>query len=127
LKYAKRKDANHNEIVDALKKHGVDVLDLSDSGKGVADICTNFRNKSVFIEIKTESGAKLKKTQVRFLAMWSGYCGIAQTKEEAMALATDPVANGLTDPQKDKLAGFYMKMTADEVHLPTIVKVIDAR
>jgi hypothetical protein len=126
MKYAKRKDANHNSIVDALRKHGVDVLDLSDSGKGVADICTNYRNKSVFIEIKTESGAKLKKTQVRFLSMWSGYCGIAQTIDEAIALATDPVANGLTDPQKGKLAEFYMKMTADEIHLPTIAKVLNA-
>jgi len=126
MRYAKRIDANHHAIVDALQTVGVDVIDLSDTGKGIADIVTNYRNKTVFIEIKTESGAKLKKTQVRFLGMWSGYCGIAQTIDEAIALAKDPVSWGLTDPQKDKLAEYYCKMAAKEVHLPTILKVINA-
>lgn len=119
------RDKNHAEIVDALQKHGVDVLDLSTSGGGVADIVTHHRQKTVFIEIKCGPRAELKKTQVRFLALWSGHCGIVRTIDEAVALATDPVSNALTDPQKDKLAVFYGTMQTPKVHLNTILKAIN--
>lgn len=99
------------------------MIDLANSGNGVADIVTHYKNKTVFIEIKCGQ-AKLKKTQVRFLSAWSGYCGIARNIEEALALASNPIEYGLTDPQKEKLAIYYRTMTVKEVHLPTIDKLL---
>lgn len=36
----RRPDANHVEIVDGLRKHGFDVVDLANMGDGVTDIAT---------------------------------------------------------------------------------------
>lgn len=118
------KDANHDEIVDALRKHGVDVIDLAGMGDGVSDIITHYRGKTVFIEIKCGPKAELKKKQVRFLAMWSGYSGIARNVDEALALATDPINSALSDSEKNIFAQYYATMTAKKVHLATIDKLL---
>lgn len=120
----RRPDANQTPIIEALLRHGISVIDLADSGKGVADIVTFYRERVVFIELKCGKRAELKKTQVRFLGAWPGYSGIATTEEAAIALAKDPINNGLTDSQKVKLTKYHATMTAKAVHLPTILKVI---
>lgn len=63
-----RLDANHVEMVDALKSKGYRVLSLASHGHGVPDVLihredTGFR----LVEIKTEKG-KLRKQQEGFMA-----------------------------------------------------------
>lgn len=121
MRRASRKDANHSTIIDDLRKRGVTVADLSTMGGGICDIATDFRQRTVFHEIKCGPKAELKKSQVRFLSLWSGYCGIVRNSEEAIALATDPAKHALTQVQKDKLAAFYIRMDQPRVHLKTIL------
>ncbi len=126
MRFAKRIDQNHVEIVNELRKRGINVENLSDSGKGLTDIVTWYRGDTVFIELKRNTDrAAVKKTQLRFLSTWKGWCGIAKTVEDAVALATEPSVYALTSAQKDRLAAFYATMTAKEVALPTIEKVIN--
>lgn len=120
----RRPDKNHREIVDGLCKAGIAVIDLADAGEGVADIVTHYGGNTVFIEIKAQKDAKLKKKQIYFLATWKGHCGIAQTFEEAKNLAVVPEWHALSEKQKEKLLVYWHTMTAKEVHLPTILKIL---
>ncbi len=54
--YSRRVDANHSEIVNALRKIGVHAIDLSRAGGGIPDLCCFWRGQTVWIEIK--NGAK---------------------------------------------------------------------
>lgn len=124
MRFAKRNDQNHTAIIDALRKHGVQVEDLSGNGNGVCDLVTHYKGMVCFIELKYGKRAELKKSQVKFLSEWRGFCGIASNFDEAYALAIAPAIQALTPRQKDKLAAYLVTMTAKKVHLPTILKVI---
>lgn len=119
-------DANHKSVIAALQKNGIKVVDLSGGNKGIPDLLTYYRGRICFIEVKIEKGAKLKKTQVKFLGEWRGACGIAQTEEGAIALATG-ADYGLSDDQRDRLLIFHRTMDAKEVALGTILKVINGQ
>jgi Holliday junction resolvase len=70
-RWAKTLDANHLEIVEHLRKSGLEVLDLSRVGQGCPDILVSDTSHMWLFEIKTEKG-KLKKSQEKFLALWKG-------------------------------------------------------
>lgn len=79
----KRTDKNQLEIVQALKKIGAVVVDLSAVGKGVPDLLIGFRSKMFFLEIKTSTG-KLNTKQHEFHSMWTGTpIAVVRTVEEA--------------------------------------------
>lgn len=68
----RRVDANHAEIVSALKSVGCDVLDLSAEGRGVPDILVHDgRGGLHFMEIKTGKG-KLNRRQQEWHDNWRG-------------------------------------------------------
>jgi len=50
-----RLDANHNEIVDALRKAGAHVQSLASVGSGCPDILVSFREKWYVLEVKDGS------------------------------------------------------------------------
>lgn len=54
MSYAKRRDRNHAEIRDGLRKRGVDVLDLGNAGNGVPDLGAIHAVTllGIFIEVK---------------------------------------------------------------------------
>lgn len=83
----------------------------------------NGEGATVFVEIKTATG-KIKKSQLRFMARWSGFCGFARTADEAYALASNPAKHALTRAQKDKLAAFYTTMAAKEISFSVIEKLL---
>ena len=89
--YGKRKDANHNEIVDAMTKVGAYVIDMSHVGKGFPDLIVGFQSKTILMEIKnrkTSYGRKgLNKNQLEWKEQWLGgpYC-IVDSPEAALRM-----------------------------------------
>lgn len=78
------KDANQDEIVEALEKVGCTVLDLSAIG-GVYDILAGRLGINYLIEIKNpETRGKLSKSQEDFYQWWHGQRAVATTVEEAL-------------------------------------------
>ncbi len=66
-------DANHHEIVQALRKVGADIIDLSALGQGCPDLCVSFRDVIYLIEIKNpKARGKLNKRQEEWHLAWQG-------------------------------------------------------
>ena len=94
--YAKKVDANHAEIVKALKKVGCCVMDLSGAGKGVMDILV-FRGSRIWaVEIKDgskpPSAQGLTPAQIIMhakVAAAGGEIHIVRSVESALALVTN--------------------------------------
>jgi len=91
MKYGVKKDANHNEVVDALKKAGAYVLDMSHVGRGFPDLIVGFQSKTILMEIKnskTSYGKKgLNKNQLKWKEHWLGgaYC-VVDSPEAALRM-----------------------------------------
>lgn len=84
--HARRVDANHSDIVAALRKLGCTVLDLSRAGRGCPDVCVGYGGLSMLAEIKAEKG-KLNVRQNEFLNQWTGGCYLLRTAEDCATLA----------------------------------------
>lgn len=123
MSFYHKRDKNHNEICADLRKRGLCVEDLSASGNGVADIIThNKKGQTVFIEIKFGKDARVKKSQLKFLGNWSGWCGFAETPDEAFLLATKPEEKALTYKQKQRVLEFYVRLKSQHVNYSTLKK-----
>ena len=91
MKYGVKKDANHNEVVDALKKAGAYVLDMSHVGRGFPDLIVGFQSETILMEIKnskTSYGKKgLNKNQIKWKENWLGgvYC-VVDSPEAALRM-----------------------------------------
>lgn len=94
-RYARRKDANQNEIVRALHQAMISTFDLSRVGGGLTDILAGalmpcpqcgFRfRQNKLIEIKNaETRGKLNRKQVDFFEAWRGQRVQVYTPEEAL-------------------------------------------
>lgn len=82
-RYAAKRDSNEREIIDALKRIGAEVIELS--AKGVPDILVGFRGKNYLFEIKSDKG-KLTPDQVKFHQIWTGQVEIIRTVDEALTI-----------------------------------------
>ena len=73
MRYARRRDGNHLEIVHALESIGVGVYDAGSAGGGLTDLVTFYRGKVDLIEIKDgkkpPSQRKLTPAQIKLHAM----------------------------------------------------------
>lgn len=92
MRRAARTDANHSEIVDALRDAGCWVLDLSAVGDGCPDLLVHgptFNWHFVLLEIKdgskSPSRRKLTPDQVEFHAGCRGPVVIVKNVTEALA------------------------------------------
>ena len=86
--WAKRTDANHAEIRDAMRKAGAEVEDLSGSGRGMPDtLVYTADGRLLLVEIKMPKGT-LTAPQVRFHARFPVH--IVRSVEESLALVADP-------------------------------------
>lgn len=85
---AARVDANHSQIVKALRAIGASVADLSRLGGGIPDLLVSLRGKNVLLEVKDgskpPSAQKLTEAQEKFHATWHGPLEIVKTPEEAV-------------------------------------------
>jgi Holliday junction resolvase len=72
MSYAKKTDKNQQEIMDALRKHGAFVVDMSKAGKGFPDLVVGYKNITLLIEVKSSPKALFTQDQLKFIANWSG-------------------------------------------------------
>ena len=86
-----RRDANHSEIVNALRGIGASVLDLADVGNGGPDIAVGLRGETFLLEIKTPQG-KMTRDEMNFMAEWRGHYMIVRNVEQAIDAVTNPQA-----------------------------------
>jgi Holliday junction resolvase len=92
-KYARRIDANQNEIVDALRKAGATVRVVT-QGDGIPDLLVGYNGFSILMEVKDgnkpPSGRKLTEAEEKFFKEWTGgMLVIVNSVEEALAVLKD--------------------------------------
>jgi len=94
VRRAAKVDANHAEIVRALKSAGCGVIDMSPMGKGVPDLLVHAPTfpacrMPVFLEVKDgkkpPSKRKLTPAQEEFHANWKGWVYVVTSPDEALA------------------------------------------
>ena len=73
---AARIDANHEQVVSALRAAGASVQSLAGVGKGVPDLLVGFQGKTLLMEVKdgkkTPSERRLTDDQIRWHGAWNG-------------------------------------------------------
>jgi Holliday junction resolvase len=73
---AARVDANHEEVVTALRAAGATVQSLASFGKGVPDLLVGFQGKTLLMEIKdgqkSASRRELSEDQIKWHGAWRG-------------------------------------------------------
>jgi hypothetical protein len=88
--YHRRVDANHGEIVKALRQCGASVLSLASVGHGCPDVAVGFQGKNYFLEIKDSSKVKSKQAltdlEMEFHVAWRGQVATVTSVEEALAV-----------------------------------------
>lgn len=80
--YARRKDANHNEIGDYLRSRGWSVLDIWRAGSGVPDLAVGKPGFACLVEIKGE-GKKLTDAERKVRDQWDGLYVLVTTPLDA--------------------------------------------
>lgn len=61
MPYARKVDANHKAIADALRRVGFEVVDFSSMGRGVPDLWACKAGRAIWIEVKDGSKAKSRQ------------------------------------------------------------------
>jgi len=80
-----RKDHNQDLIVDALKKAGCSVLDLSMVGGGCPDLMVGKHGFNFFMEVKNpDTKGKLNDLQKKFIEEWDAPIHVVRTADEAL-------------------------------------------
>ena len=73
---AARIDANHEQVVSALRAAGASVQSLAGVGKGVPDLLVGFQGKTLLMEVKdgrkTPSARQLTEDQLKWHGAWNG-------------------------------------------------------
>lgn len=81
-------DANHAEIVRALRAVGASVESLAAAGSGFPDLAVGYRGKNFLLEVK--DGAKsasrkaLRPSQVEWHARWRGQVAVVESVDDAL-------------------------------------------
>lgn len=83
-----RIDANHGEIVKALRGVGASVQSLADLGKGAPDLLVGFRGRNWLFEVKDgslpPSRQKLTLDEKKWRNSWRGHYAVATSPDEAL-------------------------------------------
>ena len=92
MRRAARTDANHAEIVQALRTIGASVADTSAVGKGFPDLVVGMRGRNWLLECKdgdkSPSRRKLTPDQVEFKAKWRGHWAVVNSAAEAIEVVS---------------------------------------
>jgi hypothetical protein len=84
MRFAARRDPNHAEIRDGLRRvPGCSVYDSSWIGGGFPDLCALYRDRFRMLEVKPPKGKPNEKQQ-KFGAMFPGVYVVVTTLDEAM-------------------------------------------
>lgn len=91
MRRAAKVDANHAEIVAALRGAGCSVVSLASVGAGVPDLCVATpRGETWLMECKNPANktrtGKLNAEQKAFMAAWPGKLAVVESAEQALAI-----------------------------------------
>lgn len=81
-------DANHAQVIDALRKAGIRAMSTAKVGSGFPDIAASLRGVNVLLEVKV-GDAKLNAEEQAFHAMWNGPVFVVTSPEEAIAAVVE--------------------------------------
>ena len=88
--WAKRIDANQNDVVKGLRKVGASVCILSSMGKGVPDLLVGYQCKNFAIELKdgdkTELEQQLTEDEKKWHLSWKGQVSVCNALLECYYL-----------------------------------------
>ena len=97
MRRAAKVDANHDQVVSALRAAGAKVQSTAAIGKGVPDLLVGFRFRLFLLEVKDgslpPSGRKLTTEQVKWHSDWAGYplCVVNSPEEALIAIGARDV------------------------------------
>lgn len=90
MRHRPRTDANHAQIVQALRDCGCQVLSLAAIGKGCPDLLVGTPCGLVLVEVKDgdkpPSKRKLTKDEREFHLRWSEHVRVVESVEEALKM-----------------------------------------
>lgn len=95
MRRAAHVDANHVEIVKALRRVGATAKSLAPMGKGIPDLLVGFRNMNFLLEVKNlEAVNKAKEPRLTddeqdFHASWAGQVAVVTTPDEAVRVVVE--------------------------------------
>ena len=88
-RFARRQDANHNELIEAYERLGVAVIDLSKAAEvvrpGLPDLLCSLHGHTWLTEVKTDNGG-LSPVQLHFMAQWKGLVEVAYSVDDVIAI-----------------------------------------
>ena len=83
-------DANHSEIVEALRSMGASVQSLAGIGSGAPDLAVGWRGKNFLFEIKDgkrrPSERKLTDDEKAWHYAWTGQVAVIESVEAALEI-----------------------------------------
>ena len=72
MTFAKKTDFNQQEIIDAMRKMGASVTNLSRVGVGCPDLLVGYCSVTLLVEVKSNPKAKYTPDQEKWLQTWKG-------------------------------------------------------
>jgi hypothetical protein len=88
MRRAAKVDANHSEIVAALRKIGATVTSTAGVGKGFPDLAVGWRGMTLLLEIKDgakpPSARQLTDDERKWHAEWRGHADVVDSVEQAL-------------------------------------------
>ena len=84
-RYAASVDLNQQEIIDALRQIGCQVVAIGTP----VDLLVGYRARNFLIEVKRPGEKPRTKAQRDFLATWKGQVRVCSTAEEAVRLVIE--------------------------------------
>jgi|WetSurMetagenome_2_1015567.scaffolds.fasta_scaffold28043_3 Holliday junction resolvase len=89
MRFVKR-DANHAEIVDVLKRFGFSCYDAAHAGRDFPDLVVGCGGVTYLVEIKSSEKAPLTPGQAEFARSWRGSAVvILRSRANAISWATN--------------------------------------
>ena len=106
-----RRDANHAEIVAALKAAGCSVVDLAAVGGGVCDLLVGYEGANYLLEVKNlarkggaENAAGTFAKQAKFRREWRGQATVVNDAAGAVRYVTAGARDLAGQPLNDEVA-----------------------
>jgi len=85
MRRAAKIDANQTEIVEAFRRLGCSVLDLSRVGQGCPDLLICGPVGTMLVEVKTAKG-RATRDQVTFWRQWKGQIAVVRSVDDVMSV-----------------------------------------
>ena len=93
MRKAAKTDANHSQVVNALRQIGASVQSLATTGKGCPDLLVGYHGINYLMEVKDGdkvlSKQKLTIDQEHWHSLWRGSVHIVKSVDEALKILLD--------------------------------------